>query len=80
VSSLAQAQIRRIDGQILRFNEDGTVEVKIREFFFQLDELEPEQKEKLSANCREAICEHWVNYVNRRGHAYHRSLSNSQRD
>ena len=68
-------ETRRIDGHILRFNEDGTVEVKLYEFFFSLAELEPEQKEKLTASCRQAITAHWLDYVNRRGHAYHRSLS-----
>jgi hypothetical protein len=67
--------IRRIDGQILRFLEDGTVEVKIHKFFFQLAELEPGQKERLSPAIRQAITTHWLDYVNDRGRAYNRSLS-----
>jgi hypothetical protein len=62
----------------VRFLPDGTTEIKIHGFFFQLDELEPEQKERLTASCREAIINHWVNCTNRRGHAYHRSLCASE--
>jgi hypothetical protein len=30
----------------------------------QLDELEPEQKEKLSARCRQTILNHWLAFIN----------------
>jgi hypothetical protein len=72
-----RSEIRRIDGEILRFNPDGTVEVKIFEFFFQLDELETEKKEKLSSNVRQAITQHWLAFINSRGRFSRRSLSSS---
>jgi hypothetical protein len=70
-----QAEIRQIDGQILRFLSDGTAELKVYDFFFPLDELELEQKEKLSARCRQAITEHWLSFVNSRRVSSRRSLS-----
>ena len=77
MSSSARAQIRRIDGHILCFLEDGTVEVKIHNFFFQLDELEPEQKEKLTPAVRQAVSAHWLGFVNSRGYNSRRSLNAS---
>jgi hypothetical protein len=61
----------------LGFNPNGTVELKIYEFFFQLDELEPEKKEKLSSAVREAIVGHWLDFINSCGLASRRSLSSS---
>jgi hypothetical protein len=72
-----QSEIRKIDDQTLRFNPDGTVELKIDDFFFQLDELEPETKGRFSSAVREAIIGHWVNFINTRGLAARRSLSSS---
>jgi hypothetical protein len=77
LSACSQSHIRRIDGETLRFNDDGTVEVKIREFFFALEELEPEQKERLSPAIRQAITEHWLGVVNSRGYNSRRSFSSA---
>jgi hypothetical protein len=72
-----RSEIRRIDGETLRFLPNGKTEIRLFEFFFELSEIEPERKARFSSAVRQAITEHWLAYINSHGRLSRRSLSGS---
>ena len=67
-------EIRQVEGETLRFRDKGQTEIKIGDFFFALELVEPDRKQTLSAGVRYAINEHWLAYVNSSGVPTHRKL------
>jgi hypothetical protein len=74
MSDPSDSEIRQVGSEILRFKDRGQCELKLYDFFWPIDLVERDRIAALSPLVRQAISEHYLNYVNTRGLPTHREL------